>query len=66
MCIKKCKTCSYSLIIISFVTEQSFCIARMVFEKRRTTMAVLEVKELTKKYGEGESGVTIITLKKAK
>ena len=61
-------------IIISFVTEQSFCIARMVFEKRskilssqkvrillrktrRTTMAVLEVKELTKKYGEGESEV---------
>lgn len=61
-------------IIISFVTEQSFCIARMVFEKRskilssqkvrillrktrRNTMAVLEVKELTKKYGEGESEV---------
>lgn len=61
-------------IIISFVTEQSFCIVRMVFEKRskilssqkvrillrktrRNTMAVLEVKELTKKYGEGESEV---------
>ena len=61
-------------IIISFVTEQSFCIARMVFEKRskflssqkvrillrktrRNAMAVLEVKELTKKYGEGESEV---------
>ena len=61
-------------IIIYFVTEQSFCIARMVFEKRskilssqkvrillrktrRNTMAVLEVKELTKKYGEGESEV---------
>ena len=61
-------------IIISFVTEQSFCIARMVFEKRskilssqkvrillrktrRNEMAVLEVKELTKKYGEGESEV---------
>lgn len=61
-------------IIISFVTEQSFCIVRMVFEKRskvlfsqkvrillrktrRNAMAVLEVKELTKKYGEGESEV---------
>lgn len=61
-------------IIISFVTEQSFCIARMVFEKRskdlfsqkvrillrktrRNAMAVLDVKELTKKYGEGESEV---------
>lgn len=61
-------------IIISFVTEQSFCIARMVFEKRskdlfsqkvrillrktrRNAMTVLEVKELTKKYGEGESEV---------
>lgn len=61
-------------IIISFVTEQSFCIARMVFEKRskvlfsqkvwillrktrRNAMAVLEVRELTKKYGEGESEV---------
>ena len=61
-------------IIIYFVTEQSFCIARMVFEKRskilssqkvrillrktrRNEMAVLEVKELTKKYGEGESEV---------
>ena len=61
-------------IRISFVTEQSFCIARMVFEKRskilssqkvrillrktrRNAMAVLEVKELTKKYGEGESEV---------
>ena len=61
-------------IIISFVTEQSFCIDRMVFEKRskilssqkvrillrktrRNAMAVLEVKELTKKYGEGESEV---------
>ena len=61
-------------IIISFVTEQSFYIARMVFEKRskvlfsqkvrillrktrRNAMAVLEVKELTKKYGEGESEV---------
>ena len=61
-------------IIIPFVTEQSFCIARMVFEKRskvlfsqkvrillrktrRNVMAVLEVKELTKKYGEGESEV---------
>ena len=61
-------------IIIYFVTEQSFCIARMVFEKRskilssqkvrillrktrRNVMAVLEVKELTKKYGEGESEV---------
>ena len=61
-------------IIISFVTEQSFCIARMVFEKRskdlfsqkvrillrktrRNAMAVLEVKELTKKYAEGESEV---------
>ena len=61
-------------IIIYFVTEQSFCIARMVFEKRskilssqkvrillrktrRNAMAVLEVKELTKKYGEGESEV---------
>ena len=61
-------------IITSFVTEQSFCIARMVFEKRskilssqkvrillrktrRNAMAVLEVKELTKKYGEGESEV---------
>ena len=61
-------------IIIFFVTEQSFCIARMVFEKRskilssqkvrillrktrRNAMAVLEVKELTKKYGEGESEV---------
>ena len=61
-------------IIISFVTVQSFCIARMVFEKRsnilssqkvwillrktrRNAMAVLEVKELTKKYGEGESEV---------
>lgn len=61
-------------IIISFVTEQSFCIARMVFEKRskilssqkvrillrktrRNAMAVLEVKELTKKYGKGESEV---------
>ena len=61
-------------IINSFVTEQSFCIARMVFEKRskilssqkvrillrktrRNAMAVLEVKELTKKYGEGESEV---------
>ena len=61
-------------IIICFVTEQSFCIARMVFEKRskilssqkvrillrktrRNAMAVLEVKELTKKYGEGESEV---------
>lgn len=61
-------------IIISFVTEQSFRIARMVFEKRskilssqkvrillrktrRNAMAVLEVKELTKKYGEGESEV---------
>ena len=61
-------------IIIYFVTEQSFCIARMVFEKRsnilssqkvwillrktrRNAMAVIEVKELTKKYGEGESEV---------
>ena len=61
-------------IIISFVTEQSFCIARMVFEKRskdlfsqkvrillrktrRNAMTVLEVKELKKKYGEGESEV---------
>ena len=61
-------------IIISFVMVQSFCIARMVFEKRskilssqkvrillrktrRNAMAVLEVKELTKKYGEGESEV---------
>ena len=61
-------------IIISFVTVQSFCIARMIFEKRskilsshkvrillrktrRNAMAVLEVKELTKKYGEGESEV---------
>lgn len=61
-------------IIIYFVTEQSFCIARMVFEKRsnilssqkvwillrktrRNVMAVLKVKELTKKYGEGESEV---------
>lgn len=61
-------------IINSFVTEQSFCIARMVSEKRskilfsqkvrillrktrRNAMAVLEVKELTKKYGEGESEV---------
>ena len=61
-------------IIIYFVTEQSFCIARMVFEKRskilssqkvrillrktrRNAMAVLEVKELTQKYGEGESEV---------
>lgn len=61
-------------IIISFVTEQSFRIARMVFEKRskvlfsqkvrillrktrRNAMAVLEVKELTKKYGEGKSEV---------
>ena len=61
-------------IINSFVTEQSFRIARMVFEKRskvlfsqkvrillrktrRNAMAVLEVKELTKKYGEGESEV---------
>lgn len=61
-------------IIIYFVTEQSFCIARMVFEKRskilssqkvrillrktrRNAMAVLEVKEITKKYGEGESEV---------
>ena len=61
-------------IINSFVTEQSFCIARMIFEKRskilssqkvrillrktrRNAMAVLEVKELTKKYGEGESEV---------
>ena len=61
-------------IIISFVTEQSFCIARIVFEKRskvlfsqkvrillrktrRNAMTVLEVKELTKKYGEGESEV---------
>lgn len=61
-------------IIIYFVTEQSFCIARMIFEKRskilssqkvrillrktrRNAMAVLEVKELTKKYGEGESEV---------
>lgn len=61
-------------IIIYFVTEQSFCIAGMVFEKRskilssqkvrillrktrRNAMAVLEVKELTKKYGEGESEV---------
>lgn len=61
-------------IIIYFVTEQSFCIARMVFEKRsnilssqkvwillrktrRNAMAVLKVKELTKKYGEGESEV---------
>ena len=61
-------------IIIYFVTEQSFCIARMVFEKRskilssqkvrillrktrRNAMAVLEVKKLTKKYGEGESEV---------
>ena len=61
-------------IIISYVTEQSFCIARMVFEKRskflssqkvrillrktrRNAMAILEVKELTKKYGEGESEV---------
>ena len=61
-------------IIIPFVTEQSFCIARMVFEKRskvlfsqkvrillrktrRNVMAVLEVKGLTKKYGEGESEV---------
>ena len=61
-------------IITSFVTVQSFCIARMVVEKRskflssqkvrillrktrRNAMAVLEVKELTKKYGEGESEV---------
>ena len=61
-------------IIISFVTVQSFCIDRMVVEKRskdlfsqkvrillrktrRNAMAVLEVKELTKKYGEGESEV---------
>ena len=94
-------------IIISFVTVQSFCIARMVFRRlrnllkpklncekltkdmkdtgeppalrrlihlkkimrsfaivykmvfktRRNAMAVLEVKELTKKYGEGESEV---------
>ena len=61
-------------IIISFVTVQSFCIVRMVVEKRskflssqkvrillrktrRNAMAVLEVKELTKKYGEGESEV---------
>lgn len=61
-------------IIIYFVTEQSFCIVRIVFEKRskilssqkvrillrktrRNAMAVLEVKELTKKYGEGESEV---------
>ena len=60
-------------IIISFVIVQSFCIARMLFEKRensshhkrldllrttrRTIMAVLEVKKLTKKYGEGESEV---------
>lgn len=44
-------------IITSFVTVQSFCIARMVFKTRRNAMAVLEVKELTKKYGEGESEV---------
>ena len=61
-------------IINSFVTVQSFCIDRMVFEKRskilssqkvrillrktrRNAMAVLEVKELSKKYGEGESEV---------
>lgn len=61
-------------IIISFVMVQSFCIVRMVVEKRskflssqkvrillrktrRNAMAVLEVKELTKKYGEGESEV---------
>lgn len=61
-------------IINSFVTVQSFCIDRMVVEKRskflssqkvrillrktrRNAMAVLEVKELTKKYGEGESEV---------
>lgn len=61
-------------IITSFVTVQSFCIVRMVVEKRskflssqkvrillrktrRNAMAVLEVKELTKKYGEGESEV---------
>ena len=61
-------------IINSFVTVQSFCIVRMVVEKRskflssqkvrillrktrRNAMAVLEVKELTKKYGEGESEV---------
>ena len=61
-------------IIISFVMVQSFCIVRMVVEKRskflssqkvrillrktrRNAMAILEVKELTKKYGEGESEV---------
>lgn len=61
-------------IITSFVTVQSFCIVRMVVEKRskflssqkvrillrktrRNAMAVLEVKELTKKYSEGESEV---------
>ncbi len=30
---------------------------KMVFKTRRNAMAVLEVKELTKKYGEGESEV---------
>ena len=37
---------------------RSFAIVyKMVFETRRNAMAVLEVKELTKKYGEGESEV---------
>ena len=36
----------------------SFAIVyKMVFKTRRNAMAVLEVKELTKKYGEGESEV---------
>ena len=37
---------------------RSFAIVyKMVFKTRRNAMAVLEVKELTKKYGEGESEV---------
>lgn len=46
-------------IKFSLVTEQSFTIVRIESEKRsrRNTMAVLEVKDLTKKYGQGESEV---------
>ena len=40
---------------------RSFAIVyKMVFKTRRNAMAVLEVKELTKKYGEGESEVSAL------
>ena len=46
-------------MILEKVTKQSFSMVRISTEKQREDqkMAVLEVKELTKKYGQGESEV---------